>query len=225
MQVKVNTLNFEKEINNIINYSFGFLEGAQSGKKTFLNNLGKDVIKVLGTYVDVNAKMDHMSLHHVYEWYKTGSPEARLFDLNYSVTNNGLSINSTFRQSRTVSHDSTVPFYNKARIMESGVPITIKPKASGVLAFDADGQTVFTKKQITIENPGGTQAQGSFENIIDEFISKYFKQSFLKASGLYDYLSKPTVYKKNIKEGMRVGKSAGVSTGIAWIINAKVSVE
>jgi hypothetical protein len=54
---------------------------------------------------------------------------------------------------------------------------------------------------------------------------KYFKQSFLRASGIYDYISRPTVFKKNIKAGSKIGKSKGIDTGYKWIINAKIGVE
>jgi len=225
MKVNLNTVLFEKQMNNLVQYSLGFIDGANSGKTLFLDNLGKGTILALGSYIDVNAKMNQKALHHVYEWYQTGSPQARLFDLNYTVSNLGLSIKSTFRQSRTMSQDSKTPFYNKAKIMEDGIPVTIKPKSSGVLVFKSAGETVFTKKEITIKDPGGTQVVGSFEQIVDEFIKQYFKQSFLKASGIYDYISKPKLYKENVAAGLKAGKSKGVETGFKWIANAKIGVE
>jgi hypothetical protein len=124
-----------------------------------------------------------------------------------------------------MSQDSKTPFYNKAKIMEDGIPVTIKPKSSGVLVFKSAGETVFTKKEITIKDPGGTQVVGSFEQIVDEFIKQYFKQSFLKASGIYDYISKPKLYKENVAAGLKAGKSKGVETGFKWIANAKIGVE
>ena len=64
-----------------------------------------------------------------------------------------------------------------------------------------------------------------FEKTVDEFILRYFKQSFLRASGIYDYIKKPTLYKKNIKAGSKLGRSKGLDTGFKWIANAKISVE
>ena len=212
-------------MNNIVQYAFGFLDGVQKGKKVFLQNLGVGTIQAMAQYVDVSARGNPAALHHVYEWSQTGSPSARLFDINYTVSNLGLSINSTFRQSRTVRQDSHTPFYNKAKIMEEGIPVTIKPKISSVLVFTEEGETVFTKSPIVVRNPGGDRVQGSFERTMDEFILRYFKQSFLRASGIYDYINKPTVFKKNIKAGSKVGKSKGVETGFKWIANAKVGVE
>jgi hypothetical protein len=225
MIARTNTKQFEKQMTNIVNYAIGFLDGVQKGKAKFLNNLGSGVIETLAAYIDVSARGNPNALHHVYEWYKTGSPEARLFDLQYTVNNRGLSINSSFRQSRTLKEDSNTPFYNKARIMEEGIPVTITPKKSSVLVFEEGGNTIFTKNSVTVRNPGGEYVQGSFENIMDEFMLKYFKQSFIKSSGLYDYISRPTVFKKNIKAGSKAGKSKGIDTGYKWIINAKIGVE
>lgn len=203
----------------------GFLEGAQKGKKVFLDNLGRGVIYALGQYVDVEARANKEALHHVYEWYQTGSPQARLFDIKYTVSNLGLSLNSTFRQSRTLQQDATTPFYNKAKIMEDGIPVVITPKKNSVLRFYEGGETVFTSKPVTVRNPGGNQVEGSFERIFDEFMRRYFTQAFLRASGVSDYISNPIIYKKNIAAGAKQGRPKGVSTGYKWITNAKIEVE
>jgi hypothetical protein len=225
VRVSIQTNNFEKELLNIANYSMGFLEGAQKGKKVFLDNLGRGVIYALGQYVDVEARANKEALHHVYEWYQTGSPQARLFDITYTVSNLGLSLNSTFRQSRTLQQDATTPFYNKAKIMEDGIPVVIRPKKNSVLRFYEGGETVFTSKPVTVRNPGGNQVEGSFERIFDEFMRRYFTQAFLRASGISDYVSNPIIYKKNIAAGAKQGRPKGVSTGYKWITNAKIEVE
>jgi hypothetical protein len=225
MQVRIDTKAFEKQLTNIANYSFGFIDGINRGKKEFLNNLGKGVIFALGQYIDSEARANSRSMHHVYEWYKTGSPSARLFSLDYTVSNLGLSINSTFKQSSTLKEDMTVPFYNKAKIMEKGIPVVIKPKGNGALKFKEGGQEIFVRKVVTVRNPGGEEVEGSFERVFDEFMRTYFTQAFLRSSGLLAYLNKPTAYKKNLLAGSRLGKSKGVETGYKWIINAKVEVE
>jgi len=224
MQISTNTKSFAKQMNNILDYSFGFLDGAQKGKTVFLNNLGHGVLTALYDYIDASARSNPRALHHVYEWMQTGSPEARLYDLNYTVSNLGLSFKSRFTQSSSLSKDSTVPFYDKARIMEQGIPVKIAPVKSDVLVFEANGETVFTKKEITVKDPGGTEVVGSFERAVDEFMLGYFKQSFIRASGLYDYISKPILYKANFAAGSRMGRAKGVDTGFKWIANARVGV-
>lgn len=225
MRVSITTNSFEKDILNIANYSLGFIEGAQRGKKVFLDNLGRGVIFALGQYIDVEARANSSTLHHVYEWYKTGSPEARLFDLNYTVSNLGLSLGATFKQSKTIQVDSNTPFYNKARIMENGIPVVIKPKKNSVLRFYSGGETIFTSKPITVRDPGGVEVEGSFERVFDEFMKRYFTQAFLRASGISDYISNPVIYKTNLKAGAKQGRQKGLSTGYKWITNAKIEVE
>lgn len=225
MRVSLTVNSFEKQLMNIVDYSFGFLEGTQRGKKAFLDNIGKATIGALGQYIDLEARANSSALHHVYEWYQTGSPAARLFDIDYTVSNLGLSINSTFKQSRSVQTDTNTPFYNKAKIMEEGIPVVIKPKANSVLRFYEDGQTIFVKRPIVVRNPGGEEVQGSFERVFDEFMKRYFTQGFLRASGMFDYIQKPRVFKQNFAAGSRQGKSKGISTGYRWITNAKIEVE
>ena len=225
MIVNANTASFTKQMNNIINYSFGFLEGVNRGKKIFLDNLGKGLIASLSQYIDVQARANPQALHHVYEWNQTGSPSARLFDLRYTVSKLGLSVGSTFRQSRSVSQDMTTPFYDKARIMENGIPVTIRPTKSQVLKFNGPNGEVFTRRPVKIENPGGDEVYKGFESVFDEFMIRYFKQSFLRASGLYNYIQKPTLYKKNLKAGSKMGRSKGIDTGYKWITNATIGVE
>ena len=222
--VRINQTSLIKDLNNIVEYSMGFLDGVQKGKRLFLNALGSSVREMLEIFIDSNARSNPQALHHVYEWYKVGSPDARLFDIKYTVSNVGLSFYSSFRQSNTIKDGSSSPFYNKAKIMEDGVPVVIRPKIANVLVFEDDGETVFTKGPVEVLNPGGTQVQGSFENIVNTFFTRYFTQAFLKSSGVDRYLSNPEVYKKNLSKGKYAGRSVGVSTGYSWIANAGVKI-
>ena len=224
MRVSIDTRELEKKILNIYEYSAGFLDGVNKGKSVFLNHLGMGIVEVLKQYVDAEARSNPKALHHIYEWYQTGSPSARLYDFDYTVSNLGLSFKSSFSQSQTVSNGSLTPFYNKAKIMEEGIPVTISPKKAEKLVFEIDGETIFTNKEITVANPGGDFVEGSFERITDQFFKSYFKQSFLKSSGLYDYIKIPVLYKKNFNAGSKRGRSTGVDTGFKWIANAKIGV-
>jgi hypothetical protein len=219
--IEKGSMYFVKEMNNIINYSIGFLEGVQKGKSLFMNALGEEVIGVLKNYIDSSARVNPAMLKHMYEWNRVGSPSARLFDINYTVSGLGLSIKSTFRQSSTIKSGSKVPFYNKAKIMESGTPVRIAPKNSGVLSFEVNGERVFTKKPVVVDNPGGDVA-GKYQEAFDSFFNMYFSQAFLRSSGLQDYLENPLVYKKNLTAGSKQGKAKGVDVGYRWIINAGV---
>jgi len=215
-----NSNQFKKDMNNIVNYSLGFIEGVQRGKTVFLKTLGMETVEVMKEFIDSNARVNPEMLHHIYEWNLTGSPEARLYDISYTVSNLGLSFKSSFSQSRSIKDGSRTPFYDKARIMENGIPVTIRPKSAQVLAFDDNGETVFTRGPVEVLNPGGTEVEGGFEKTFDMFFNRYFSQAFLRTSGIARYLENPQVYKKNMPEGKRVGKSKGISTGYRWIANA-----
>ena len=134
-------------------------------------------------------------LHHIYEWYQVGSPNARLFDIEFTVSGVGLTFYTNFTQSQSIKEGSNIPFYNKATIMEKGKPLIIRPKKSPVLVFEQDGETIFTSNPVKVYNPGGDEVQGAFEEVFDIFMTQYFKQSFIKASGLYDYIKYPKVFK------------------------------
>lgn len=223
VNIALNTKSFERKMLNIVKYSSGFIDGAQRGKTVFLRELGAATIEALQKYIDTNAKMNPEALHHVYEWYKVGSPRARLYDLDYTISNLGLSIKSSFRQSDSIKRGSEEPFYNKAMIMEKGIAVTISPKKN-VLVFDVDGETVFTSSSVYVAEPGGAATTGAYEKVFDEFFNFYFSQSFLQASGIYKYLQNPKIYKKNLTAGANSGRSAGIKTGYTWIINARAGI-
>jgi hypothetical protein len=208
---------------NIVEYSLGYLDGIQRGKRKFMDSLGKSSVEIIKQYVDASARVNPSMLQHMYEWEQSGSPSARLFDIDYTVSNLGLSIMSSFRQSATVKSGSNVPFYDKARIMESGIPVTIKPKKAEALSFVADsGETIFTKSPVIVSNPGGDAAAGGFQKTLDTFMDRYFSQAFLRSSGVDKYLENQILYKKNLSAGKSVGRSVGVNTGYKWIANAGI---
>jgi hypothetical protein len=211
---------FLKQMNNLVDYSLGYVDGVKRGKTKLLENLGDSVINSLKQFIDSNARVSPEALHHVYEWGMTGSPEARLYDIHYTISNLGLSFRSTFRQSSSVQEGSLEPFYNKAKIMEDGIPVRIEPRQSSVLAFNDDGKEVFTPNPVTVSNPGGAETTGSFEKIFDSFFANYFSQAFLRSSGILDYINNPVLYKNNLRAGLRSGRSTGFETGYRWIANA-----
>lgn len=222
MIVQFNNAAFKKDMKNIIDYSIGYVQGIQGGKKVFLNTVGLETVELMKEYIDSTARVNPQMLHHVYEWNKTGSPDARLFDIDYTVSGLGLSFRSTFKQSTSIKNGSRVPFYDKARIMEEGIPVTIRPKKAQALAFEVGGEQVFTKQPVEVLNPGGEAVQGSFEATFDSFFSRFFTQAFLRVSGIAKYLEDPVLYKKNLPAGKRGGRSKGYETGYRWIANAGV---
>jgi hypothetical protein len=222
MRAVFNSKQFKKEMNNIVDYSIGFIEGAQKGKTVLLKTIGLETVELMKEFIDSNARVNPDMLHHIYEWNQTGSPNARLYDISYTTSNLGLSFRSSFSQSTSIKNGSRTPFYDKARIMEEGIPVTIRPRVAQVLAFDDNGETVFTAGPVTVDNPGGNQVEGGFEKVFDMFFNRYFSQAFLRVSGIATYLENPQVYKKDMQAGKKMGKAKGLSTGYRWIANAGV---
>lgn len=225
MRAVFNSAQFKKEMSNIVDYSMGFLEGIQRGKTIFLKTVGLETVELMKEFIDSNARVNPDMLHHVYEWNQTGSPSARLYDISYTTSNLGLSFRSSFRQSTSIKNGSRTPFYDKARIMEEGIPVVIRPRVAQALAFEDNGETVFTKSEVRVDNPGGTEVQGGFEKVFDMFFNRYFSQAFLRVSGIARYLENPVVYRKDMAAGKRLGRSKGLSTGYRWIANAGVGIQ
>jgi hypothetical protein len=204
MRLAINSKQFRKDMDNIVEYSFGYLDGIQIGKVEFFHNLGLNISEMLQKYIDSNARVN---------------PQ-RLYDIKYTVSNLGLSFITNFKQSSSLKDGSNVPFYDKARIMEEGIPVTITPRNSDVLVFEDGGETVFTRNSVNVDNPGGDATTGAFEKVIDSFFTKYFTQAFLRSSGISQYLENPILYKKNLTSGKKSGRSKGRDVGYRWIANA-----
>lgn len=221
LNVKVETSRFQREMQNIMDYSAGFLEGAQRAKPELFKNIGNVISDGLKQFIDTNARLDPQSLHHVYEWYQTGSPQARLFEIEYQATDSGLSFNSTFTQSTSVQQGSKVPFYNKAEVMERGIPVTIIPRAGKPLVFQDGVETVFTKAPVVVSNPGGNSVAGSYKQIFEQFFTQYFSQSFLQSSGILEHLKNAKAFESNFSKANTGGRSLGVSVGYKWFSQSR----
>lgn len=221
MRVNMTTAKFAKELTRIVDYSVGFLEGVQAGKSEFLAQLGAQTVELVKQYIDSSARSNPAMLHHIYEWDQVGKAQGRLYDINFTISNLGLSFKSGFRQSTSIKKGSKVPFAEKARIMEEGRPVVIRPKESPVLVFKGDNdELVFTPNPVLVTEPGGAATTGGFEKIFDEIFSKYFSQSFFRVIGISKYLENPVAYKNNLRRAKTGGKNAGKSVGYRWIVNA-----
>jgi len=217
IKVKFKTTDFMKEMDSMVQYANGFMDGAQAGKKQLLETIGAKTKEILESFIDSNARTNQAVLHHVYEWQQSGNAASRLFDIEYTTSGGGLTLRSTFRQSVSVKNGSTTPFYDKARIIEEGIPVRIKAKVSSVLSFSDGGEQVFTKLPIDVSNPGGSEANGGFQRIVDSFFNSYWKQSFLKTSGIANILRNPIQFKQNLPRAKAGGRSVGYDVGYRWI--------
>ena len=210
------SINFEskdlnKALKNSVEYSNGFLEGIQLSRLQFNRILGGYTAEALGEYIDSKARMNTRSFHHVYEWNEVGNSSARLFKIKIKTSATQIVFSSSFIESKSTSATSKEPFYQKAEIMESGISVTVAPKNSDFLVFDYEGETVFTRKSITISNPGGDEVAGSFAGVLDEFFNYYFTNSILYS--VMKDLSYPEEFARFFPNAKRGGRQAGVTAG------------
>lgn len=205
---------FKSELNNIVAYSEGFFEGVQRGKTRFIENLAQEVIESLKEFIDSNARVSPETLHHMYEWHQTGSPESRLFDIKHRSNSTGITLDSSFRQSNSVKEGSNVPFYNKAEVMEKGLAVRIRPVRAEALAFGEGGQTSFVRGEVNVMNPGGSQTTNAYEQVFNQFFSSYFSQSFIFSSRVMSKITNSKDFVVGFANAQRGGKAAGVQAGI-----------
>lgn len=216
--IRIDNQEFIKDMNSIVQYAEGFLEGIKRGQPKLLHNVAQNLKDAVGEYIDASAQVAPYRLHHVYEWYATGSPAARLFTIHYDVRGNHLTMRTQVRQSTTIKDGSKVPFRDKAFIMENGISVTIRPKNSPVLVFDVNGKTVFTSKPVFVPSPGGPETTGGLESTFREFFTRYLSQSTIFSSGLKHNLENPIPFKQNMRKARARGaRSTGVLVGMNWI--------
>ena len=223
LSAKVDAIKFSKTMSNIVDYSNGFLDGIQLERIRFNRFLGGYAAETLGKYIDTKARMNPASLHHVYEWNATGSENARLFKFNVDASINKININGSFLPSKTPSPSSGQIFSDKASVMENGIGITITPKNSEVLAFQDEGELVFTRNSIFIEHPGGDEVAGSFGSVVDDFFTNFFTNALLRP--LINDLENAKEYIDNFAAGSVGGRSVGVRAGRKYLDISGVVVE
>jgi hypothetical protein len=217
ISVKFDTSNFSKITRNAMNYSSGFFQGVEMNRTKFNQQLGELAVEMLKKYIDSRARSDRSSLHHVYEWDMSGSPDARLFELESKASATNIIILGNFLPSKSISDTSSEPFVDKANVMENSILVEITPK-NNVLAFEADGETVFTTDSIYIANPGGDEVAGSFGKTVEDFFDSHFTAQVLMQSGLYQKLSSASEYAQFFASGANGGGSAvGIQAGKKYL--------
>lgn len=211
LHVRMDTKQLNTMLENTASYTLGFLEGAEVEQIDFNRDLGDFTVEALYKYIDSSARTNPQVLHHVYEWGQVGSPSGRLFVLRAKTSKRVIHIYGRFLPSRSMTERMTVPFKNKAQVMEDGISVTITPKNSDVLAFEHNGDMVFTRNSIYVEHPGGPEVENSFGRTVDEFFDGYFSNGLLKP--LVDKMANAKEYTDNFRQGTVSGRSAGVRAG------------
>jgi hypothetical protein len=165
-----------------------------TSNKNFQNKFNSMMFKQInedfGAYIDAKARTAPLAFHHVYEWKRAGNEESRLFELN-KLSQDGLSfsIGYNFKLSRSLVPTNKGKhrhvFANKATIMESGMPVIIRPRSAERLVFDVSGYTVFMPKgaPVTVTKPGGTRVKDSFKIAYKHFFTGNLVNQSIKRSG------------------------------------------
>ena len=171
-----------------------------TSNKNFQNKFSSVIFKQIqedfGAYVDSKARTEPKSLHHVYEWKKTGSKNGRLFELK-KLSQDGLSfrVGYDFKLSK-----SLVPtgkgkhrhvFANKASVMESGMPVIIRPRSAERLVFEVNGSVVFMPKgaSVSVRRPGGVKVKNAFYIAYNRFFTGDLVSQSIKRSGFQRLLN------------------------------------
>lgn len=181
------------------------LTTSKAFEKKFQSVIFKQIEQDFGLYVDSQARMNPKSLHHVYEWNKTGNKGSRLFSLNVLSTD-GLSFKIA---SKLLPSKSAVPnqfgkrkhvFINKASVMEAGMPLTIRPRYAERLVFETSTGVVYMPKgaSVTVTRPGGGKATGRFKIAYAQFFTGNLVNSAIKKSGFQQ------IFNSSLTKAMRV---------------------
>lgn len=159
-------------------------------QNAFRNIIFNRVADDFGNYIDAKARASTKSLHHVYEWGKTGDKEARLFKLK-KLPSDGLSLkinyelldSTSFVPSETSNHRHV--FVKKASVMENGKPVVISPRSSERLVFETNGYMVYMPKgqSVTVNKPGGVATKNSFLSAYKYFFTGQLVNMSIKNSG------------------------------------------
>ena len=170
---------------------------SRTGQGNIQKTIERSVTRKFLPFVNALARSNKESMHHLYEWNKTGVTSARLFDLKIPSASRGktnFSMVVDFRPSKSLvplteaqmtpgPSGKTVTtrhvFYNKAMVMEYGQTVTIRPKGSRAMAFDNPNQfgegLYFTKAPVVVNYSERPTFQG-LSKAVNGFFSSYGKK-------------------------------------------------
>lgn len=223
-QVKLDGKAAKKMLNALIEYTDGFITETKAKQDTITSRISKASVDEFYDYMDQLARVNPGMLHHVYEWGRVGDPNSRLFELKRKLSKSTAVITADFLQSETPSNTSDQVFYDKAKIMEEGIPVVVQEVEAQALFFEIDGVEYFRAGPIVIENPGGPDVRGSFVKAFEEFYGRYFENVYLRAIRYYQYFMDAKPYEENFNAAMKSGdpRNIGKRTALSWVMNMPV---
>jgi hypothetical protein len=155
-------------------------------------------------YYDNLAKRNRYLHKHVYEFGHAGQKEYRLFKPQITAKGNASTVSYKLIDAKLPNKNGYI-FTKKAQVMESGTPVTVRPKRSSMLVFDVGDTTIFTRKPVYIKNPGGRGVAGSFNKKLEEFMLSNSEQ-VLNSSKFFTILQK-AMLDQNKSGMMKINKT------------------
>jgi len=174
-------------------------------QQKFRSVIFSQIEKDFNEYIDAQARINPSTLHHVYEWKRVGNKTARLFslDLKESI---GLSfrVGYSFKDSKamvpTNYGKSRHVFKEKARVMEAGNPVLIRPRSAERLVFEIDERVIRMPKgaAVTVKKPGGGKASKRFQIAYARFFTSNLVNLSIKKSGFQ------RIFNSSLSKAMRL---------------------
>lgn len=223
LKMKIDSKEVDSVLKNAVEYSYGFLDGIEYNRVAYMRFLGGFVVEALGKYIDTKARINPASLHHVYEPGQVGNEDARLFKMTADAGKSTIRISGVFTPSSGTPNSGGDPFINRAEIMENGIEIVIAPKNADVLAFEVDGEQVFSASAIYIANPGGDAVAGSFGRNVESFFNNYLTNAILKPA--LAKLNNPKEFAQFFSQGTKGGRSVGVAAGRKYFRDMGMTID
>ena len=222
VQVKFNTVKLLNTLNNVVNYSDGFIQELKRSESKLNKKVAATSINAFYDYLDGLARSHPGMLHHVYEWGQVGDPFGRLYELNMILGGRTVGINAELLYSDTPSQEGGQVFYDKAYIMEEGIEVTIDEVNADILFFTIDGEEFFRHGPIHIANPGGEATRGSFVKAFNEFYGNYFQTVYLSAIRFYNHFKNPKEFERKFRIASKNKNAAalGKTVALSWIQKA-----
>lgn len=147
-------------------------------------------------YLDARARQNPYAYHHVYEFDKTGDKDSRLFKAKVTSNANGAMVSFNFIEAKEPNREGYA-FPLKAEVMEKGDPIIITAKRGKYLKYTLENGQFITTTESFVRNPGGTQAQGSFEKTFNTFMNTQGTQ-VLKKFGFFKMIEQGIIQKRRL---------------------------
>ena len=182
-----NTGMFPEKVLALANYDGALLQrtyNKPANKRKISRGAAFLVKNYFDTYMDSLARKAPKSFHHIYEFDRTGDKGSRLFKGMVMDVPEGAAMTYTFIPAKRPNREG-YPFPNKAEVMETGEPITIRPKVKPRLTFQLRGSGEWVSaKEVYVPDPGG-QVGGNFEREVAHFM-RYRATWVLKKFKFYE---------------------------------------